>query len=198
VTKTSCCLPRGFRMLTLMTLLTFSAIASCKSPPSSSGGGGGQGGSGGAGGTGGNFSCGGVTNVSGTTPKGTLSTDSVRVVLAAASCNSPGTPTFVIKNSQTDDELTFTLALQSDAGASAILGQQSISALVSVSGTTMSVTGSVNVSAADDPRAVSLENADGGILHGTIAGTLAISDGGVSITGSFQSPYCTIAKCFGH
>lgn len=172
--------------------------ASCKSTPLPVTGSGGQSGSGGVGGAGGNLSCGGVTNVSGSTPKGALSTNVVRVVLAGANCDSPGAPTFVIENSQTGDELTFTIALQADAGASAVLGSQTINALVSVSGTTTSVGASVDVSAADDPRAVALANADGGTLTGTIAGTVAISDAGVAIAGSFQTPYCAIVRCFGH
>lgn len=196
-TKTSR-LPRGGPALSIIVWGAFIAAGSCKStsPPLTDGGG--QGGSGGGGGAGGTLSCGGVTNVSGTTPKGALSTNLVRVVLAGANCDSPGAPTVLIENSQTGDEVTFTIALQADAGTSAVLGPQTVNALISVSGTTTSVSGSVDVGAADDPRAVALANADGGAPTGAISGTLSISDAGVALSGSFQSPYCAIARCFGH
>jgi hypothetical protein len=204
---TSSSRPLGLlRALTGIVCWTLLAV-SCKSAPApvtgtgghgGTGGAVGTGGAGGAGGAGASLSCGGTTSVSGSTVKGAFSANVVRVVLAGANCSSPGAPTFVIENDQTGDKITFTLALQADAGANPIVGQQTISGLVSVSGTTTPVSGTVNISAADDPRAIAVANADGGPLTGTITGTMAISDAGVSISGSFQSPYCAVAKCFGH
>jgi hypothetical protein len=143
------------------------------------------------------ISCGGTALVTGDTPGGVFNADTVYAVVDAVSCSRPGSIGVSISNSAFTTTLGFTVYLQPGASVSSFLGTSAVTAAVFMPtlpqhGSALTQ-GTVTLTIADDPLAA-IANPDGAVT-GIVAGTVTFVQDGFSLSGSFQSPYCSQNVC---
>jgi hypothetical protein len=129
-------------------------------------------------------SCGGSLEVSGTSPAGDFVAGSIYVAMSVH-C---GGVRLMIYEMTGSALIELDNPIATDAGAGSLLGQRTVDAFFTGPPTfvTELTNAAINITAADDP----FTGADAGAPWGTIQGTFALTSDGLSLTGSFESPYC--------
>ena len=142
-------------------------------------------------------SCSGTAQVSGSTPVGLFTVNTIYVQVDSSSCENPGSIRVQIVNEAFTEGVSFGILLQRDSGVGSILGQIPIDVGVFAPGLpshgSVQTQGTLTLTAVDDPRIVDLNEGDTPV--GGLSGTIELSQDGFSLSGSFQSPYCSLNIC---
>jgi hypothetical protein len=150
--------------------------------------------------------CGGSISGSGTTPLGSPFDPTGVYVAVGSTCSSAPTDRYVqsveIAFGPAHDFALLTFADQGDGGAAAFLGSHAVTASfdsfstcqsgpqgMSLTGTSVNIDATVDLTAGDDPNAI------GGAQAGTVTGTFTFSNATGSGAASFTSPYCQFTGC---
>jgi hypothetical protein len=150
--------------------------------------------------------CGGSISGTGTTPLGSPFDPTAVYVAVGSTCSSAPTDHYVqsveIAFGPAHDFARLTFADQGDGGAGAFLGSHAVTAVfdsfstcqsgpqgMSLTGTSVNVDATVDLTAGDDPNAIWSAQA------GTVTGTFTFSNATGSGSASFTSPYCQFSGC---